>query len=89
MGADQGRVYKFAEDKVRQVIAHLAGIQNVVLEDADEIMAALDYQRKGVGFADALHLAASSGCTELLTFGARFAKRARALGLRPPCVVPG
>ena len=80
--------YKFDEEKVRKVIAHLAGIHSIVLEDAKEIMTALEYQRKGIGFADALHLAASSGCTELLTFDDKFAKRANKLGIKPLCIVP-
>ena len=80
--------YKFEDDQVRKVIAHLAGIHSVILEDAKEIEAALEYQRKGIGFADALHLAASSGCTELLTFDDKFAKRANKLGVKPLCIVP-
>ena len=80
--------YKFEKEKVRKVISHLAGIHSIILEDAEEIMTALEYQRKGIGFADALHLAASSGCTELLTFDDKFAKRANKLGLKPFCIVP-
>lgn len=80
--------YKFEDEKVRRVIAHLAGIHSVILEDAREIEAALEYQSKGIGFADALHLAASSGCTELLTFDDKFAKRANKLGVKPSCIVP-
>ena len=80
--------YQFEEEKVRKVIAHLAGIHSIVLEDAKEIMAALEYQQKGIDFADALHLAASSGCTELLTFDDKFAKRANKLGIKPTCRVP-
>ncbi len=79
--------YKFEDEKVRRVISHLAGIHSVVLEDAKEITAALEYQRRGIGFADALHLAASSGCAELLTFDEKFAKRANKLGVKPFCVV--
>ena len=81
--------YKFEDAKVRQVISHLAGIHSIILEDAEEIMTALEFQRKGIGFADALHLAASSGCTELLTFDNKLAKRANMLGLKPTCIVPG
>ena len=80
--------YKFEDEKVRRVIAHLAGIHSVILEDAKEIEAALEYQSKGIGFADALHLAASSGCTELLTFDDKFAKRANKLGVKSSCIVP-
>lgn len=40
-------------------------------------------------FADALHLAASHDCEDLVTFdGRRFARRARRLALKPPVTVP-
>lgn len=80
--------YKFEDEKVRKVIMHLSGIRSIILEDAEEVMTALKYQRQGIGFADALHLAASSGCAELLTFDDKFARRANKLGLKPPCIVP-
>ena len=45
--------------------------------------------RRGVEFADALHLAAAHACTAMLTFDdRRFARRARALGAKPAVVVP-
>ncbi len=80
--------YQFEDEKVRKVIAHLAGIHGIILEDANEIMAALEYQRKGIGFADALHLAACTGCTTLFTFDEKLAKRANKLNIKPLCIVP-
>ena len=55
----------------------------------DEIDAALETCRRGIDFADALHLAASKSCSELLTFDDRsYARRAAKLGLKPPVRVP-
>jgi predicted nucleic acid-binding protein len=58
-------------------------------EDRDEIEAALAHARNGIDFADALHLAASKSCSELLTFDDRgYARRAKKLRLKPPVRVP-
>ena len=46
-------------------------------------------QRDPLDFADALHLAASHRCSEMITFDARrFARRSNRLGLKPRCSVP-
>lgn len=75
------------EDKVIDCLAHL--IAGITVEDRDEIEAALGHCRNGIDFADALHLAASNACTELLTFDDRgYARLARRLRLKPPVRVP-
>ena len=57
--------------------------------DRDEIEAALGHCRKGIDFVDALQLAASKACSELLTFDDRgYARRAKRLRLKPPVRVP-
>jgi predicted nucleic-acid-binding protein len=76
-------------DKVTECLAHLIALPGVIVEDRDEIEAALGHCRNGIDFADALHLAASKACTELLTFDERgYARRARKLRLKPPVRVP-
>ena len=73
------------ESKVIECLAHLITLPGITVEDRDEIEAALSHCRKGIDFADALHLAASKACSELLTFDDRgFARRARTLRLKPP-----
>ena len=77
------------EDKVIECLAHLIALPGVTVEDRDEIEAAVSHCRRGIDFADALHLAASKSCSELLTFDNRgYARRARALRLKPPVRVP-
>ena len=77
------------EDKVIDCLAHLVALPGVTVEDRDEIETALSYCRKGIDFADALHLAASRSCSELLTFDDRgYARRAGKLRLKPPVRVP-
>jgi predicted nucleic-acid-binding protein len=77
------------EDKVIDCLAHLISLPGTTVEDRDEIETAISYSRKGIDFADALHLAASTSCSELLTFDDRgYARRARKLRLKPPVRVP-
>jgi predicted nucleic-acid-binding protein len=77
------------EDKVIKCLAHLIALPGITVEDRDEIETALSHCRNGIDFADALHLAASRACSELLTFDDRgFARRARKLRLKPPVRVP-
>ena len=77
------------EDKVIDCLAHLIALPGITVEDRDEIEAALGYCRNGIDFADALHLAASKACTELLSFDDRgYARQARKVRLKPPVRVP-
>ncbi len=70
--------------KVLDCLAHLSALPGVTIESHDEVEAALRYARQGIDFADALHLAASKACSEMLTFDdRRYARRARRLGLKP------
>jgi len=75
--------------KVIECLAHLIALPGVTIEDRDEIETALGHCRNGIDFADALHLAASKACTELLTFDDRgYARRARRLRLKPQVLLP-
>jgi predicted nucleic-acid-binding protein len=77
------------ENKVIECLAHLIALPGVTVEDRDEVEVALSHCRNGIDFADALHLAASKSCSELLTFDDRgYARRARKLRLKPPVRVP-
>ena len=77
------------EAKVIECLAHLIALPGVTIEDRDEIETALGHCRNGIDFADALHLAASKACTELLTFDDRgYARRAKRLRLKPQVLVP-
>lgn len=77
------------QSKVIDCLQHLIALPGIIIEDHDEIEAALDHCRNGIDFADALHLASSGACSELMTFDDRgFARRAKKLGLKPPVLVP-
>jgi predicted nucleic-acid-binding protein len=72
-------------DKVMDCLEHLIALPGITIEDHDEVEAALRHCRQGIDFADALHLAASHACSELLTSDDRgYARRAAKLGVKPP-----
>ena len=78
-----------SERKVIECLAHLIALPGITVEGRDEIETALSHCRNGIDFADALHLVASSACSELLTFDDRgYARRAKKLRLRPAVSVP-
>jgi predicted nucleic-acid-binding protein len=82
-------LYGFEAGPIAEAFEHLLGLSNVAVEDRDLVLAALEQMRHGLDFADALHLAASHRCSEMITFDARrFAKRSNRLGLKPRCSVP-
>lgn len=80
--------YDCDAQQVRRVITHLAALPNVTLEQAEDFARAADWHVRGLDFADALHLARSTQCSELVTFDRHFAKRSKKLGLAPPVNVP-
>jgi predicted nucleic-acid-binding protein len=71
--------------QVLACLAHLISLPAIHVESRDEVEQALRISRAGIDFADALHLASSHLCNELLTFDDRsFARRAQKLNLAPP-----
>lgn len=81
--------YGFAAEDFGRVIKHLLGLSNVSVEEWSRIADALVWHAEGLDFADALHLLASSHCTEFMSFDdRRFARRAKRLGVTPAVFVP-
>lgn len=81
--------YGFGVKDFVRVVKHLLGLPNVNVEEWSRIADALAWHSEGIDFADALHLLASSHCTELMSFDdRRFARRAKRLEIRPFVVVP-
>ena len=81
--------YGFAAEDFVRVVKHLLGLVNVSVEEWSRISDALVWHAEGLDFADALHLLASSHCTEFMSFDdRRFARRAKRLGIRPAVSVP-
>lgn len=76
--------YGFDSAEFTKVVRHLLGLPNVHVEHWEHVDSALHWHLDGLDFADAMHLAASEHCAELLSFDdKRFARRASRLSLKP------
>jgi predicted nucleic-acid-binding protein len=65
-------------------VEHLLGMPHVTVERWQAVKDALEWHRRGLDFADALHWASSAACERLVTFDDRgFVRRARRLGMQP------
>jgi predicted nucleic-acid-binding protein len=81
--------YDFGRSDFTRVLAHLAGLPQVVIEDRSRVLLAVDLHEQGLDFADALHVARSEHCSSFATFDDRkFARRATRLGVPVPVRVP-
>lgn len=80
--------YELPRTEIQKVFAALCGLENVIIEDRDSVLAALDAYRQGLDFADALHLSRSSHCRAFQSFDRRLQKRAKATGLSPVVEMP-
>lgn len=77
-------VYGYSPRRLAEALATFAGLQRVSLENPALAAKALDRMRRGMDFADALHLATAAGCCEaFVSFDRRFAAVANALSEMP------
>ena len=76
--------YELSTRDVSRVLRALSSIEHITLEDRDAVLVALDAFDRGLGLADALHLARSSRASGFATFDQRLAKRAKGLRLATP-----
>lgn len=72
--------YGFEPARVIGALRALAGLRNVVVQDAPSLAKALAWAERGVDFADALHLSQTSDCDAFLSFDVRLAKAAKRAG---------
>lgn len=73
-------VYGHAREALLDALAAFAGLPHVTLEDPPAVAKALAWTRKGLDFADALHLVAAEGCDGFVSFNSKFAKVANTIG---------
>src|SRR5271165_1498754 len=60
--------YDYPRDEVIQELRRFCGLERVTVGAAEAVAQALDDAERGLGFADALHLALSEDCDGLATF---------------------
>lgn len=73
-------VYGFAPDRIVKALTAFAGLAHVRLEAPALAAKALAFAKRGMDFADALHLAAAESCEAFVSFDRRFARTANSLG---------
>lgn len=81
-------VYKFEAGAICDALEALLGLPNVTIQRDHLVDDALDAFRKGVPFADAVHLLSVESSDELLTFDDRFHRRASRLENAIPVRIP-
>ncbi|MFM9974693.1 MAG: type II toxin-antitoxin system VapC family toxin [Beijerinckiaceae bacterium] len=74
-----GSVYGFGRDRIAEALKTLFGIRTLQPWDADAAMRAFDWFEAGCDFGDALHLAASTAASSLVTFDKALAAKAKTL----------
>ena len=81
--------YEAEAETFCDVVDHLLGMPHVTVERWEAVKDALELHRRGLDFADALHLTCSAACERLVSFDDRgFVRRARRLGLLPEVALP-
>ena len=75
--------YKLSRETVLETFARLLGYRNLSVEAPEQVHSALELYRGGMDFADALHLAASTGADRFVTFDRDLALGARRLEVQP------
>lgn len=72
------KVYRLSAEQYVRELSDIAGLPNVTLENPARVAAAFQWHLEGMDFADALHLAGSGLCDELVTFDKGFIAAAKA-----------
>jgi predicted nucleic-acid-binding protein len=82
-------LYEVEPESFCQAIEHLLGMSHVTVERWDAVKDAIDLHRRGLDFADALHLTCGASCERFLTFDDRgLVRRARRLRSKPAAALP-
>lgn len=82
------RTFGFDRVQIADALRLLSGLPNVEVEDAAGLVCVLDWMRAGLDLADALHLAATPGGAEFVSFDRNLARRAAAIPGTPPVREP-
>ena len=75
--------YGLEPGQINEAFSKLFGLPNVHLRDATEVALAIEWHENGIDFADALHLAQSRHCQQMLTFDRRFVNRSKQITICP------
>ena len=71
--------YQFSAENICTALTKLFGLKNVHLTNSAQIAQAIDWYRKGLDFADALHLAHSQHHEKIYSFDKSFSTKSQGL----------
>jgi predicted nucleic-acid-binding protein len=74
-------VYGYQPKDVCGALRAFAGLPGLAVEDEALVATALARVERGMDFADALHLGKAGHCEAMVTFGRKFIKAAKAVGV--------
>src|SRR3954471_20967510 len=80
--------YRASKAAIASAIETILATANVEVEDAAAVARAVDWFRRGMDFADALHLASSGHADWFVTFDAAMRRRATTLAATPKVIAP-
>jgi predicted nucleic-acid-binding protein len=78
--------YSLPDQRIRELVAGLLGIDGVSVEDRGQVVRALGWWAEGLDFADALHLASSPEAERFVTFDRELVRAAKRSASPPPVV---
>ncbi|MGE0499300.1 MAG: type II toxin-antitoxin system VapC family toxin [Rhizobiaceae bacterium] len=80
--------FGFRRTQICDAFERVLGVPSITVQDADAVENAIASSRRGLDFADALHLNASADCDVLYTFDGPFIRRAGRIDPVPPVRKP-
>ncbi|TAN41732.1 MAG: type II toxin-antitoxin system VapC family toxin [Nitrospirae bacterium] len=72
--------YGFDQEEIHQAFLKLCGLPNIVLQNPQHLLTALQWYAEGLDFADAFHIAACRECGEFFTFDKKLVRKADGKG---------
>ncbi|MCO5084761.1 MAG: type II toxin-antitoxin system VapC family toxin [Rhizobiaceae bacterium] len=81
-------IYKVKRDAICEAFTAVLNLENVLVQDENVVLAAVDAHRQGLDFADAMHLFMADKSDEFLTFDTTFRRFANRLADALPVRVP-
>jgi len=80
--------YKFSSERIAVALTNLLGLENIVTENKELIIMALQWHEKGMDFADALHLSFSLHTQAFLSFDKKMIKKSAELSVDIKVIEP-
>jgi predicted nucleic-acid-binding protein len=73
--------YKFSSERIVFALSNLLGLENIISENKELIIIALQWHEQGMDFADALHLSFSLHTQAFLSFDKKMIKKSADLNI--------